>query len=516
MKDDAGLFHCFYIMNNISVTAVLNESQLGHATSPDLYHWTVRAPVLHSDSSSWNNGHVWAPTIVRKDSLWWMLYAGTTRIDGQYNDTQRIGLAVSADLDTWNRVETPVYAATQVPWTWVDSLNSVPAFRDPFVMRDPSTPGSWLMYYTASYEPDSLADVVGVARSSGDFTQWTDVGPLLETWRGYSYNALTESPHLFFHGGLWYLVITTSSGQPLSLYTSPDPLAPPAGWSYRGRLRNMLGEDTSNWIASECFRDGTHDLFAWVAADRLEFREIEWTQGWAFSLLPPPYFHVQSMHWTADTTVTAGTAQLVLNSTTWAAGPPLLRTFVLDSLGAEIAVPAESLGFAAAPWLHSDSDTLRWIARRWPAVPDSDTTTVTRFVVRTSDSTAVSNVLAVRAILPSDTLRAPPEVQPPDPYEPGPEPILIPILRTWERSPAGEAPTAMVRMPAAAPGRLDLYDVTGRRVRTLVAGTLPKGVSVYPWDGRGDDGRMQPHGVYFVRLATGPHVRTGRFVLLAR
>ena len=49
---------------------------------------------------------------------------------------------------------------------------------------------------------------------------------LLITWRGYTFNQVTESPHIFLHNGLWYLVISTSSGQPLTLYTATDPLAP--------------------------------------------------------------------------------------------------------------------------------------------------------------------------------------------------------------------------------------------------------------------------------------------------
>ena len=47
---------------------------------------------------------------------------------------------------------------------------------------------------------------------------------------------------------------------------------------------------------------------------------------------------------------------------------------------------------------------------------------------------------------------------------------------------------------------LAIYDVAGRRVATLVDGTLPAGRHVRAWNGRDAAGRRQPAGVYFYRL----------------
>jgi flagellar hook assembly protein FlgD len=49
---------------------------------------------------------------------------------------------------------------------------------------------------------------------------------------------------------------------------------------------------------------------------------------------------------------------------------------------------------------------------------------------------------------------------------------------------------------------LGVYDLLGRRVRTLVSGTRPPGTSNARWDGMGDDGRRASAGVYFVRMVT--------------
>jgi hypothetical protein len=51
----------------------------------------------------------------------------------------------------------------------------------------------------------------------------------------------------------------------------------------------------------------------------------------------------------------------------------------------------------------------------------------------------------------------------------------------------------------AGVARVDVFDVSGRRVRALVSGTLPAGAHERTWDGRDDDGRAVPAGLYLVR-----------------
>ncbi len=50
---------------------------------------------------------------------------------------------------------------------------------------------------------------------------------------------------------------------------------------------------------------------------------------------------------------------------------------------------------------------------------------------------------------------------------------------------------------------LDIFDVSGRKVRSLIAGEIRRaGVHQLKWDGRDDAGLVQPSGVYTVRLST--------------
>ena len=50
------------------------------------------------------------------------------------------------------------------------------------------------------------------------------------------------------------------------------------------------------------------------------------------------------------------------------------------------------------------------------------------------------------------------------------------------------------------PTTLAVFDVAGRRVRTLVDGGLSRGDHRCSWDGRNDHGLQVAHGIYFVVL----------------
>jgi hypothetical protein len=77
-------------------------------------------------------------------------------------------------------------------------------------------------------------------------------------------------------------------------------------------------------------------------------------------------------------------------------------------------------------------------------------------------------------------------------------------------------PTTTIAYSLALAGDAELvvYDVTGRRVRTLVDGFVTAGDHEVRWDGRDDGGEVVSSGVYFYRLRAGDVVETQRMVLL--
>lgn len=62
--------------------------------------------------------------------------------------------------------------------------------------------------------------------------------------------------------------------------------------------------------------------------------------------------------------------------------------------------------------------------------------------------------------------------------------------------------------------RLDIYNVAGRRVRTLAQGPAQAGPHTARWDGRDDHGAALPSGVYFYCLSTPRGTKTRTMVLV--
>jgi hypothetical protein len=61
---------------------------------------------------------------------------------------------------------------------------------------------------------------------------------------------------------------------------------------------------------------------------------------------------------------------------------------------------------------------------------------------------------------------------------------------------------------------LDVFDVSGRRVRTLIGGTVPPGCHQVTWDERTESGASVTTGVYFLRMKAGDFVATRKVVIL--
>jgi hypothetical protein len=64
------------------------------------------------------------------------------------------------------------------------------------------------------------------------------------------------------------------------------------------------------------------------------------------------------------------------------------------------------------------------------------------------------------------------------------------------------------------PAELAVFDVQGRRVRTLVNQRMPTGTFVTRWLGDAESGAEAATGVYFYQLRVGPQLRTGKMVLV--
>jgi flagellar hook assembly protein FlgD len=66
-------------------------------------------------------------------------------------------------------------------------------------------------------------------------------------------------------------------------------------------------------------------------------------------------------------------------------------------------------------------------------------------------------------------------------------------------------PATQIRytLAEAAPTRLEIYNLTGRKVRTLVSGHQAAGHHNLTFDGKDDNGAALVSGVYFYKLSSG-------------
>ncbi len=101
----------------------------------------------------------------------------------------------------------------------------------------------------------------------------------------------------------------------------------------------------------------------------------------------------------------------------------------------------------------------------------------------------------------------------------GPAAVLPRAYALSQNAPNPFNPSTLIRYQVPAAGdiprlALKVYDLRGALVRTLVDRGHAPGSYAVEWDGRGDDGRDLPSGVYFYRLTAGATSITRKMVLL--
>jgi hypothetical protein len=70
------------------------------------------------------------------------------------------------------------------------------------------------------------------------------------------------------------------------------------------------------------------------------------------------------------------------------------------------------------------------------------------------------------------------------------------------------------KLPTDGDVKIDVYNILGRKVRTLVNEFRVAGTHQTDWDGRSDDGIVVATGVYFYRIQAGEFTSTRKMVLM--
>ena len=87
-------------------------------------------------------------------------------------------------------------------------------------------------------------------------------------------------------------------------------------------------------------------------------------------------------------------------------------------------------------------------------------------------------------------------------------------LRQNQPNPFTDFTTIRYELPTAGSVTLEMYDITGRLVRTVVDAAQPAGLHTAMWDGRDEVDRKLASGIYFYRLTVQTYKCCGKMILL--
>jgi hypothetical protein len=87
-------------------------------------------------------------------------------------------------------------------------------------------------------------------------------------------------------------------------------------------------------------------------------------------------------------------------------------------------------------------------------------------------------------------------------------------LQQNEPNPFRESTAIRYSLAGGGAVRLEIFDVRGREVRTLVDADLSEGPHTTVWRGKDGQGRQLPAGIYFCRLTAGRRTATRKMIYL--
>lgn len=210
------------------------QAHVGHAVSHDLVEWEERPEAFApSAAGQWDDRAIWTGSIMAHEGRYYWFYTAINQRDR----VQRIGLATSDDLESWERHPDNPLLEADARW-----YRKVPAggedfeaWRDPWVVRDEQR-GGWVMFVTASRNtgPADECGVIGAARSD-DLISWHVLPPVAAPGTF----ADMEVPQSLRIGDRWFLLFCTA--KPAARHRERDPAANSWGGTHYVVADDLLG-----------------------------------------------------------------------------------------------------------------------------------------------------------------------------------------------------------------------------------------------------------------------------------
>ncbi len=206
VADDGDLYHLFFLQAPRSLGDMLLRhvnARVGHATSRDIVTWEYHGVCFEPSDEGFDSLAIWTGSVLRAQDRWWLFYSALSRAGHGWRD-QRIGVAVSDDLFTWQR--TGPRPLVEVDPTWYATLDRTPpgttgpdlltaseTWRDPLVLPDPGGDG-WHMLVTArGAGADRRGDGVVGHATSPDLLTWQVQPPRSAAGAGFGHLEVIQS-----------------------------------------------------------------------------------------------------------------------------------------------------------------------------------------------------------------------------------------------------------------------------------------------------------------------------------
>jgi len=91
--------------------------------------------------------------------------------------------------------------------------------------------------------------------------------------------------------------------------------------------------------------------------------------------------------------------------------------------------------------------------------------------------------------------------------------VLEPMLYDAAPNPSRGPSILRYQVPRSMHVTLEVYDASGRIVRTVLDSKRPAGVYSLTWDGRDQSGRLSPNGIYFCTMKAGDYKAGNKLVI---
>jgi hypothetical protein len=537
-----GVYHLYYLRGSPAVN-------IGHATSPDLIHWTIQPPVLDVVPGEWDGLALWAPTVFREPVFgsYVMYYTGINRYG-----CQQTGMAFSTDLYGWVKPPSPVYHPDPSWALWSDSTWC--HGRDPFVFEND---GHFYQLLTAKTPGDRGAIACGV---SSDYLAWQDNGPLYvhNNWH------VLESVQCLRHDAKWYLFYTEETVNGTS-YMKSDSLF--SGWDGAtavvvdfGHAAEINQFDSGKYIFSRHavhqYNDGTSqyviraDTLRWSGYTPYVYRPWpltgQWTNvsGSAFLFQPvflnnPDARHVsvdigyQGMCWlgtyeryqgplgvgtpggyqgesargvirSKEFTITGNSINLLVGGGNY---PNECYVALVDATTQQIVCRETGKNTDAMDRRYWD---VRPLKGKRAYIEISDNSTAVFGHINCDDITE-----SWETVGPDTAGGTNKESRRPDAGVAARESEISPQLLQNTPNPFNPSTSIPYVLTEDAHVALDVFDVHGARVNRLRDRRETKGTHTAIWDAKNDHGDPLPSGLYFCRLQVdGRTVATRKMILL--